>query len=215
MRIEPGIDRLERQEAADHQPSSDQQHERQREFRCHQRTTQPVAANAVTSAAPTLFQRAGQIHRGSLDGWGESKRDTRQRGNAEHEKNDTGVDGHCVDLRDVGRAERDQRVRPGQRQQESAGGAHGGQQQALRKELPDHPPEPCAQRGTYGNLPLAGRRARQQHVRDIGARDQQHESDRAHQHQQRRLNLTDHVLLQRSHYYVAVRARILRAPGAR
>ena len=74
VRIESRVDRLERQEAANHQPRSNQQHQRQREFGCDQKTTQTVAAYAVAAAAPALFQRAGQVHRGSLHRWGQSKR---------------------------------------------------------------------------------------------------------------------------------------------
>jgi hypothetical protein len=58
-------------------------------------------------------------------------------------------------------------------------GAEQGEDQTLGEELPDDAPAIRAERGPNGNLALSGRAARQQQVRDVGARNQEHERDRA------------------------------------
>jgi hypothetical protein len=47
--------------------------------------------------------------------------------------------------------------------------------------LPDEPPAARAERGAHGQLALARAGAHQQQVGDVGARDEQHEADRAEQ----------------------------------
>ena len=88
-----------------------------------------------------------------------------------------------------------QQIRRGQREQPSdaprrdddAERAAGEREhRALRQQLADDAPAPGAERLAYRHLACARSAARQQQVRDVGARDQQHEDDRAHEHQQRR-----------------------------
>ena len=55
------------------------------------------------------------------------------------------------------------------------------QQRALGQQLHDQPAAPGAERQADGDLLLPRRRARQQQVRDVGARDQQHQADDRHQ----------------------------------
>ena len=62
--------------------------------------------------------------------------------------------------------------------------AGGGEQQALDQQLPHDAPARGAHRVAHGDLARPCRRARQQQVGDVGARDQQHEADRAHQRQE-------------------------------
>ena len=54
--------------------------------------------------------------------------------------------------------------------------------QALGQQLPHQPPAARAERRADGHLALARRRPRQQQVRDVRARDQQQQPDRAEQH---------------------------------
>ena len=62
--------------------------------------------------------------------------------------------------------------------------AGGGEQQALDQQLPHDAPARRAHRVAHRDLARPCRRARQQQVRHVGARDQQHEADRAHQGQE-------------------------------
>ena len=54
LRIEAGVNRLQREETADHQAGADQQHESQRELRRHQETAHAIALNAVAVAYSLL-----------------------------------------------------------------------------------------------------------------------------------------------------------------
>ena len=54
-----------------------------------------------------------------------------------------------------------------------------------------------AERGAHGHLRLARERARQQQIRDVGARDEQHEADRADEHDERASDVADHLLVER------------------
>ena len=51
---------------------------------------------------------------------------------------------------------------------------------ALDEQLPDDAPARGAERDAHGDLARAVHRPRQQQVGHVGARDQQHEADRAH-----------------------------------
>ena len=60
----------------------------------------------------------------------------------------------------------------------------------------------------------ASRRARQQQVGDVDARDEQHEADRALQHEQRRLHAADALLVQRHRVDALAGVRFRDAPAA-
>ncbi len=66
----------------------------------------------------------------------------------------------------------------GDRDAERRGGQRN--QHALGEQLPDDAAASGAERGANRDLALTHRRARQQQVGDVGARDQQHQADRAH-----------------------------------
>ena len=64
-----------------------------------------------------------------------------------------------------------------------------GEQHALDEQLPDDPPPARAERDADGDFARPVGRARQQQVGDVGAGDEQHERDRAHQRPEHRLDL--------------------------
>ena len=90
------------------------------------------------------------------------------------------------------------------RERRSRESADARQQHALGEQLPDQPSRRRADGTANGDLVIARGRARQQQVGDVHARDQQHQADRAGQHEQRRLH--------RSHELV-LHAGDLEAPG--
>ena len=63
--------------------------------------------------------------------------------------------------------------------------AHGGEQQTLDQQLARQPAARRAQRQPHAPLVASRGRASEQQVRDVGGRDQQHQSHDDHQHQQR------------------------------
>ena len=66
--------------------------------------------------------------------------------------------------------------------QQSEGAAHQRQHETLHQELPQHAHSARAQRNANGHLFLSRRRARQQQVRNVGTRNQQHERNGRQQH---------------------------------
>ena len=87
--------------------------------------------------------------------------------------------------------------------------ADQAQQDRLGDELANQPRAARADRGAHRQLALPRRAARQQQVRDVGARDEQHQSDRAEQHQQRPLHVADDHLAQRLARRTSARRSIL------
>ena len=62
---------------------------------------------------------------------------------------------------------------------QAGGAAEQAEQQAFGQQLADQPAPARAKRGADGDLFLPAGRAREQQIRDIGARDQQHERHRS------------------------------------
>ena len=89
--------------------------------------------------------------------------------------------------------------------------AQPGKQKALGQELPDDAAAAGAHRGAQCDFLSAGRSAREEKIRDVGVRDQQHADDRAKQDIQRGAHIADHVFTQRfgGDAEVGVRLRIL------
>ena len=80
---------------------------------------------------------------------------------------------------------------------------------ALGEQLPNQPRPAGAERGANRDLALARRGPRQQQVRDVDTRNQQHEADGAEQQPERLANIAHHRLVQRhrrdAQSFVAVR----------
>jgi hypothetical protein len=92
-----------------------------------------------------------------------------------------------------GRRGQDQASPPPGEQQADRGAAQR-QQDAFRQQLAHDASAVGAQRGANGELTPSSRGARQQQIGDVGAGDDQHEPDRAHQQQQRGSNVPHHVV---------------------
>ena len=59
------------------------------------------------------------------------------------------------------------------------------EQQALREQLAEHAPAPGAERGANRQLALPARRSRHEQMRNVRARDEQHQPHRVRQHHER------------------------------
>ena len=105
------------------------------------------------------------------------------------------------------------RVEPadtGHREQETERASHEREQHALREELPDDLPAGGADRDAHAHLPRPPRGTREQEVGDIGAGNQQHESDRAQQRPEQQPDLrSDDQALER----IGIRREVLVAVG--
>jgi hypothetical protein len=80
--------------------------------------------------------------------------------------------------RQVGRAERGQDIETQARDAEACDGAERAEHQALEEEEPHDPRAPGTERRPQRDLAPASGESRGQQVRDVAARDEQHERDR-------------------------------------
>jgi hypothetical protein len=115
-----------------------------------------------------------------------------------------------VDPQDVGGAEH--RDGPhgtrGERQRRCAREAR--EQRAFDEQLPDKPPSAGAKRAPHGHLLGARRATRQEQVRDVDARDEQHDQDRGGEETYGSAHIADEVLAQRQDVHAAstIRSRL-------
>ena len=82
------------------------------------------------------------------------------------------------------------------RQQEPEASAGEGEDDAFGEHLEDEAPPAGAERRPDGDFLAAHRRAHQQQVGDVGARDQDHDGDGREERQQRRPDARDDAFLQ-------------------
>jgi hypothetical protein len=197
-------------EAAQHQPGSHQQHERHRDLGDHEPVAHAVLAGADAAAAgllERLVQLRGERAPGRDDPERQPGHDGERRGHPEHDD----VDPHLLDARHARRQRRQERLQPEVAEQHAGDGAQQRQQHALGQQLAQHARAAGPEREPHGDLALPVGGAREQQVRDVRARDQQHEGDRAQQQHQRGAHVADHGLVQRldRHALLGVRVRVL------
>jgi hypothetical protein len=80
-------------------------------------------------------------------------------------------------------------------------------QQTFSQKLADRPPPARPERCSDGHFFLTRRASRKQQVRDIRAGNQENNSDRCHENQERRPNLPDQLFAKRDHKYVPPHTR--------
>ncbi len=142
------------------------------------------------------------------------KHDRRERAGADGEEQHGAVDAHGVEARQVRRVQPRQRPRAGPREHEPGQAAAGRQHEALGRELPQEPRAAGAERAAHRHLALARGRAREEQVRDVRARDQQHEADRHEQRHERPPRVLDDVVLERHDADLHARRFVHRVLGA-
>ena len=146
-----------------------------------------------------------------LPGGDESENDTGGERDEQGETEDRGVELNRADARNVLRDGLDQSFGSPLREKQPEPAAQTGEEHALGQELPDDAHAAGAHRGAQRDFLSASRGAREQKVRDVGVRNQQHADDRAEQDIQGGADVADHVFPQRpgSHAKKRVRLRIL------
>ncbi len=107
------------------------------------------------------------------------------------------VQAHFLKARQVARTERHEEMNgaPGQGQADRAAGNR--QPRAFGQEVAGDAAAARAQGAAHGNLPLPGLGTDQEQVRDVGARDEQHQTDRGEQRPQGRRDAAHRRLDQR------------------
>ena len=188
---------VQRDEAADQQTRADEQHQRDRKLAHGERRAQPPSPDTLGPASAAFFQMHAGIaarrvqRREDAD---ENAADQRCGGGVrEHLR----VDGDVGQARQRSRRKRSQQVHAPGGEHQSRGAAKQRDDQALGEQLAQQPRTAGAERGANRQLAVARRRARQQQVRDIRARDEQDERDGAEQDEERPAHFANQFHVQR------------------
>ena len=199
VRIEAGVHLLQRERAANQQSGADEQQQRQRDFGGDQACAQPIAKAAARRSAAAFAQ--SRLDRAAR----EAKRGREAAQNAacdrdrERESERDGIDARLLEPRHARRARRDDPGDEPLRQHEAGGRRRQRQHRAFGQQLAHDAAPAGAERGADGDFASTGGAAREQQVRDVAARDQQHESDGAQQDEQTRSIAADELLAKRLH----------------
>ena len=186
-RVETGIDVEQMLEAPHQEAGADQKHEREGDFDDDERAPRAIPARHGSRAAAFL-ERVVQAGSGSGERGNGAEDQAAQQRRAEREGQDPAVDPDQLETLDGQPLGGDgpEKMKPPPRQQQTADAARRGKHEAFGEQLPDEARASGAERRPDGKFPLSHRRAGQEQVRHVRARDEEHERDRAGEHQQRR-----------------------------
>ena len=198
-RLEAHVDRGQAHEALDQQPGADQQDQCERDFTDDEGVAEPVGAPRAPGRARRV-RRPGPCARVPCSAGARPEPHAADEGHAEREGEHPSVDLNlAVARQQAGRGERQQRGHADQRDQRPARRAQQRNHGGFGEQLSHHAPARGAERQPRRNFLAPRQRADHQQVRDVGARDQQHQRHGASEDQQRRPHLADHRVLERRH----------------
>ena len=182
-------------EALEQQAGADEQHQRQRDLGDHERVARsaPRRRRAAAAALQRVDRRlAGGERRGD-----QAEDEAGGQRDREREREHAAVDGDLGSARQAAQRRRRRGRRSRTRAARRATPPVSDEQQALAAHPARQVPAAGAEREPHRRLVRSRGRANEQQVRDVGARDQQHEADGAHQHEQRRSRAADRPLANR------------------
>src|SRR5262249_20696859 len=172
--LEAGINSVKSPQAADHQTSANQQGQRQRDLRNHQRLSQAEAQRAGWRAAFATFENWIQIDPLRNQGGRKSKQDARQQGDRDSERQRSPIKREAnIGIAHFADQGGHQHARAPFCQEQPQRASEQGKQQAFCQQLTDQAPATCANSQTYGDLFSPGNCALQQQPRDIDCSDEQ------------------------------------------
>ena len=141
------------------------------------------------------FERRDQIRPRAVQRRKQSEQQTRADGQRRGEQHDDRVDRQVHRVRRLSRQERGHQVQRPLGDDEAAEAAEDREETRLAEQLPHELSASRANRQPDRHLARARGAARQQQVRDVRARNQQHERGDAHQQRERRPRFRRHVAL--------------------
>ena len=196
------------EEAVDEEPRGDQQDHRDAGLPRDEHEPEPLTGGAGARSAGGIVQQHRQVGPRSLERGNDPERQRSDDDDQCREQEHGGTDRHCLEVRYVGRRRGNEHAQadPGEHDAESA--AERSEHDALGQDLPDEAPAARADCTTDRDFRLARRRSSQQETRDVGARNQQDEQDRALENQQRFLCAAIEKVVQAHHAEATVRIRV-------
>jgi hypothetical protein len=183
--------------------------------------TSDSATSATTRTAvraPHAFARAQSLQRARI---GARELECRQRHAAgqhrreQREEENALIDPDGMQAGNLDRADADQRVDAPQGDDGAAGAAERREDEPLAQELANDPAAARAERGANRDLAPPGGAAREQQVRHVGARDEQHRRHRREQHDEPEPVVADEHVLKPAHDHAARAAARVRLVDVR
>ena len=144
---------VNREKASHHEARTDEQHQREADFRDEQDVGPHVRGPG--GRARVLLDRIVHVAAGEVNRWDQSEQERARDADAAHEREHAMVHRPAlvVPVGEVDAANRiGKRLHPGDRQDESQRAGNGGQQHAFDQELPDHPPARRTQRRPHADF---------------------------------------------------------------
>src|SRR5690348_4287860 len=182
-RIESRIGVQQISECLNEQSGARQQNQRKRNLRNSQRVSQAAARESRGCAANGFFQRIINVRFGRLKCGSNSKEHASEQRNQRGEHKRPGVKRNGVGARQVRRRESKKQLETPIRNEKSQGAADGGQYKTFGEQLTKQSHAARAQRSADREFLPSRRGARHQQICHVGARDQQHKSNRTEEHQ--------------------------------
>ena len=195
---ESGGRAIEAEQRLPHQRGRHHDNDRQRHFAADERVP-PRSARRLNAAAAGIPQAGNHVEARGLPRRQERDQYSRCNGCRGREGEDASVDDGAIEKRDAraGWNEMDEQRQDEHREQRPDGAAscreHRALEQEFRGDLPSARAERCPDRDLAGTL----RTADERQVRDVGAGDQQDETDADQQRARNVCERADHVLTQR------------------
>ena len=197
LRPESRIDARHVPPASDEQTGADEQDDRERKLRHHERAADSTGGRSARDTSATLLAGGTQVaaqrrHRGR-----QSHQDSRQKRDAEGPAQDAGIEAHFIQTRQVAGPEGTDEANACRGEQCANQSRDGGEQDAFGEQLPHDPSGTRSERSANRHLARAGDAARQREARDVGGGDQEHAKHGAAEHPQCQPRLgSDHVKTQ-------------------
>ena len=187
--LDAAVDVLQGHERSDGQACADQQHDRQRHFDHHEEVAGPAALRSRASTSARL-QRVGDVRLRRLQCRHHAKENPGEQRHSERKEQHGKVDRDPRFVRHVElRHQTDDRTSREEREQHAEDTAGQRQEHALGEQLTHQPAAPRANRHAHRHLARPRSPACQLQVGDVGASDQQQESDGTQQQPKARLHL--------------------------
>ena len=172
-------------EAVDHQAGAHQQDQGERDLQNHQAAANVLARGRLTAASRRFLERIRQLDFRSLHGGHDPEDHRGHDGDQSRHAQYAGVQPEIIERQESLRRVGDEQAQSAPRERDAEQASQQRQRYALRDQLADNTSPARADGRSYRDLGASRRRPRQQESRDIRASDQQYESHRALQDEQR------------------------------
>ena len=184
LRPESRINAVHVPPASDEQAGADEQNDRERKLRHHERAADSTGGRSARDTSATLLPGGTHVaaqrgHRGR-----QSHQDSRQKRDADGPAQDAEIEAHFIQTRQVARPKGTDEVKAYRGEPCANQSRDGGEQDAFGEQLSHDPSGTRAERRANRHLARAADAARQREARDVGSGDQEDAKHGAAEHPQ-------------------------------